>query len=128
MNYNFEGKIGVIAEDTEDNYLVLKYLLQKSKIKLLRAKNGKEAVEICENHNIDLVLMDLEMPVMNGYEATEKIKELNKNVSVIAQTALLLSEEASRLKAGGFDDCLQKPISTDLLYSAIEKCLYRNSA
>jgi CheY-like chemotaxis protein len=88
----------LIAEDEDFNYLFLEEVLLKHKLKLMRAVNGKEAVEICEKHNsIDLVLMDIKMPVMDGYQATQKIKFLRPKLPVILQTAI--TEDSDLQKA-----------------------------
>jgi CheY-like chemotaxis protein len=78
----------LIAEDIESNFKLLKYFLSDSNIEILRAVNGKEAVEKClSGRYIDLVLMDIKMPVMNGYTATKLIRETIPAMPIIAQTA-----------------------------------------
>lgn len=107
----------VIAEDVESNYLYLKAVLTKLDAHVFWARNGIEVLEICEREkNIDLVLMDLQMPDMNGYEATTILKQKYPNLPVIAQTAFAMSDDRDKAINAGCDDYLAKPIkSNDLL-------------
>jgi CheY-like chemotaxis protein len=107
----------VIAEDVESNYLYLKAVLTKLDAHVFWARNGIEVLEICEREkNIDLVLMDLQMPDMNGYEATAVLKQTYPNLPVIAQTAFAMSDDRDKAINAGCDDYLAKPIkSNDLL-------------
>lgn len=107
----------VIAEDVESNYLYLKAVLTKLDAHVFWARNGIEVLEICEREkNIDLVLMDLQMPDMNGYEATTILKQKYPDLPVIAQTAFAMSDDRDKAINAGCDDYLAKPIkSNDLL-------------
>jgi len=107
----------VIAEDVESNYLYLKAVLTKLDANVFWARNGIEVLEIVEKEkNIDLVLMDLQMPDMNGYEATIILKQTYPNLPVIAQTAFAMSDDRDKAINSGCDDYLAKPIkSNDLL-------------
>lgn len=110
--FNFEGKKVLIVEDKLPNTIYLKTLLSKSKIELTFAGDGAQAVEIFKNSkDIDLVLMDIQLPVMDGFEATAKIKEINPLVPVIAQTAFASVEDRDRAFNSGFDDFVSKPIN-----------------
>jgi PAS domain S-box-containing protein len=110
--FNFEGKRVLIVEDKEPNAIYLKTLLSKSKIELSFAVDGAQAVEIFKNsQKIDLVLMDIQLPVMDGFEATAKIKEINPFIPVIAQTAFASVEDRDRAINSGFDDFVSKPIN-----------------
>lgn len=114
----------LIAEDTETNYLYLVEALRKTEIKILRARNGKEAVGLVkENNDINLVLMDINMPVMDGFEATELIKEHNRKLPVVAQTALNISEVENKAKKAGCDDIIFKPVKLKLFLKIIGKFL-----
>ena len=111
-NNNFDLVV-LIAEDEEINYLFLQTVLMKMNLnlKLYHAKNGQEAIDICEKYkNIDIVLMDIKMPILNGFEATKLIKEKFPKIKIIAQTAYSQSEEELKRKEFGFDDFLIKPI------------------
>ncbi len=107
----------LIAEDVESNYLYLSAVLSKIQAKIYWAKNGKEAVNIFkEEESLDLILMDLQMPEMNGYEATKIIKNSDPKLPIIAQTAFAMSDDREKALEAGCDDYLAKPIkSKDLL-------------
>ncbi len=114
----------LIVEDEEVNFLFIEILLQ-DKINLncdvLHATNGKEAVEMyTKNKDIDFILMDINMPIMNGYLATEEIKKINPNVPIIAQTAYSTPEDKAKALGAGCDDFISKPINKDLLKSIID--------
>jgi CheY-like chemotaxis protein len=114
----------LIAEDTEANYLYLVEALRKTEVKILRARNGKEAVDLVkENDDLDLVLMDINMPEMDGFEATELIKEQNRKLPVVAQTALNISEVENKAKKAGCDDIIYKPVKLKLFLKIIGKFL-----
>ncbi len=89
---------------------------------IYRAKNGQEAVTICqENENIDLVLMDIKMPVMNGYDATSYIKKMRPNLPVIAQTAYSIEEDVQKALDAGCDDFVSKPVDRKMLKPILNK-------
>ncbi|WP_298286280.1 PAS domain-containing protein [uncultured Lutibacter sp.] len=126
---NVESKSSIlIVEDEEINYTLLETLLKeilKLDAHFIHAKNGLEAVEIFKNksNSIDLVFMDLKMPVMNGYEAAKKIKKLSPNLPIIAQTAYTTSVEIKKAKDSGCVDYLTKPIKQDELINVLDKFL-----
>lgn len=107
----------LIAEDVESNFLYLKAVLSKFNANVFWAKNGIEAVQICiDEGSIDLVLMDLQMPEMNGYEATKILKKSFPKLPIVAQTAFAMSDDREKAMDCGCDDYLAKPIkSKDLL-------------
>ena len=115
----------LIAEDEEINYLYIEALLKSQTdfvCNLLHAKNGKEAVEIClENKNIDIVLMDIKMPFMDGYKATELIKSSIPRMPVIAQTAYSTESEKEISLQHGCNDFISKPINKEKLFELINK-------
>lgn len=113
-------KTVLIAEDDEFNFLYLKTILSEEEINLLRAINGKEAVEIVEsNPNIDLILMDLKMPIMNGFEATKKIRKIHKDIPIIAQTAYSTIYDEKKAIESGCSDYICKPFSSEDLLQKI---------
>ena len=100
----------LVAEDIESNYVYLQELLRPYLFKLIWAKNGREAVEIFKRgENIDLVLMDILMPEMDGFEASGLIRKLNPDIPIVIQTAYSLDNEPKE-KLANFDDYLIKPI------------------
>jgi len=112
----------LVVEDEEVNYLYIEMLLEikAPDIRILHAKNGQEAVEICKNNRqINLVLMDIKMPVMNGYEATKQIKEFRPDLPIIAQTAYSTTDDKDKAKSAGCDDFISKPISGETLNQII---------
>jgi len=123
--YNWSGKTILIAEDEFTNYRLLEKMLRKTEVKLIRANDGIEAVELCRSHpEINLVLMDIKMPLMDGYEATRLIKEFRKKLPVIAQTAYALSNDKNKALNAGCDDYVSKPIGKDILLKMIHNFFY----
>jgi len=123
-NYHWEGKLFLIAEDDKFSYKFLEGFLKQTRAEVIRAVDGREAVEICKNNPaIDLVLMDIQMPDMNGLAATEQIKKFNRHMPIIAQTANAVSEERQRCLQAGCDDFITKPVNITELYSKIDKWL-----
>jgi PAS domain S-box-containing protein len=119
--YNWQNITILIAEDEELNYRVLEIALKKTGVTLLRAKNGQEAVNLilAPPKNIDIILMDIQMPIMDGYEAVKIIKKHRPEIPVIAQTAFALLDEQKRCLSLGFDDYVSKPIRTPELFAKI---------
>lgn len=121
---NFEGKTILIAEDEDNNYIYLQEVLSPTKVTLIRAKTGYQAVSIYKNQpEISLILMDIKMPEMNGYQATSIIKEINPSLPIIAQTAYAMAEDIIRGKNAGCDDYLAKPIKPELLINTLRRYL-----
>ncbi len=124
---NFESKKPktlLIAEDEDSNFMLLEELLSGTGINIIRAINGLEAVEICKsNPHIDLVLMDIKMPEMDGYEATIRIKEFKPNLYIIAQTAYSTLADKNKAFACGCSDFMSKPFKRELLLSKINEQL-----
>jgi len=112
----------LIAEDEESNYALLEQILKKTEVQLLWVKNGKEVVDICRsNKDIDLILMDIKMPEMDGYTATRLIKKFRKDLPVIAITAYAAEGEKEESSKSGCDEYLAKPIKVDELLQLINK-------
>ena len=121
-NYDFSNKKILIAEDERTNYLFLEALLKRTNAELIWADTGKAAVEAVEkDNNIDVILMDIKMPVMNGYEAISEIKKINPDIPIIAQTAYALSGEKEKILNAGCNDYLSKPIMGKVLLEKINK-------
>jgi PAS domain S-box-containing protein len=121
---NLENASILIAEDEQMNYLFLQEALIPTGAKLTWVKNGKEAVDIIKNNEIfDLILMDMKMPVMDGYEATRLIKEFKPEIKIIAQTAYAMPEEQKKGYLAGCDFYLSKPIDPLVLIDTIKKHL-----
>lgn len=115
----------LIAEDAESNYLFIKELISPTRIRVLRARDGMEAVELFQNNpSIDIVIMDVLMPKMDGYEATRKIREIKPDIPVIAQSAFTFEGDIQDgLYAGCFNDYVMKPYTRKVLLAVISKYL-----
>lgn len=125
--FNWQNKVVLVADDIDMNYYLIKEILSPTNAKILWAKDGKEAVDLCLKHdNIDLVLMDINMPVMNGYEATQKIKEHKSNLLIIGQTAYAQDNDYQKCINAGFDNYISKPIRIEDLLSTINKAFTKN--
>jgi CheY-like chemotaxis protein len=120
----YDNSLALVAEDDETNFQLFDLLLRRKKIKVLRARNGEEAVELFkQNPDINIVLMDINMPLMNGYEATRHLKIIRNEIPVIAVTAYALSGDDAKAAEAGCDDYLSKPINNKLFYETIFKYL-----
>lgn len=114
----------LIAEDDKLSFLYAEACLSDFNCYILRAINGKEAVRIVQqNTTIDLVLMDINMPEMDGNKALEEIRKTNRELPIIAQTGLAMSGDKEKMLNAGFDDYISKPISPNLLIRTINKHL-----
>jgi len=111
----------LLVEDNEINQLVAKLMLEKVGIHVTIANNGKEGVEkYLQNPNLyQLILMDLQMPIMSGYDATKEIRKTNLNIPIIALTAAAMIEDKQKALEAGMDEHLSKPINKEELYRVI---------
>ena len=112
----------LVAEDNDSNFILMTYILKKF-YQFERAKNGQEAVDMVERGEYDLVLMDIKMPIMDGLEATKKIKETHPSLPIIALTANAFDSDHQMAFDAGCDEFLSKPISSDLCLRTIAKVL-----
>ena len=112
----------LVAEDDSVSQMHLSIVLKDLAEEILFVVTGTEAVETLKNHpDINIVLMDIKMPEMNGYEATRKIRSFNKDVIIIAQTAFALEGDKQKVLDAGCNDYISKPIFKKSLISLIEK-------
>ena len=112
----------LIADDDETSEMFIMTAVKKISREVLIAITGVEAVEICRNNpDIDLVLMDIRMPEMNGYDAIRQIRKFNKDVIIIAQTAHALIGDREKAIEAGCNDYISKPIDSELLMDLIKK-------
>jgi len=120
QNYAWNNKTLLIVEDDNVSFRYLAEILKKTKVNILHEINGRNAVKTCKsNENIDLVLMDIQLPDINGYEATKQIKKNRKELPVIAQTAFAMTEDKDKCLAVGCNDYIAKPITSAELLSKI---------
>jgi CheY-like chemotaxis protein len=114
----------LVVEDDETSYMLLREITDGSGINLLRAKNGKEAIEKVQDYPlINLILMDIKMPVMDGYETTREIKKIRPDIPVIAQTAYVSEKDREKAEKAGCDAYLSKPIDADKLMARIREAI-----
>lgn len=117
-----EEEIILVAEDDNVNFLLIERLLTNLNFKIIRAHNGEEAVQLLKaNDEIDLILMDIKMPVLNGYEAFQEIRKFNSTIPIIAQTSYSFEEELLKIKELGFSDFITKPIDKLQLTQTLSK-------
>ena len=122
--YDWTGKTILIAEDENSNFEVLKAAINRTNIKIIRAFNGEEAVAIVKtDQTIDLVLMDIRMPKLNGYDATKQIKAFKKDLPVVSITAYAMSEDESKSLSAGCDLYISKPVRPGKLLSLLNDFL-----
>jgi len=126
LDNGFNGKTILIAEDIQSNFHMLQIMLEKLNAVLLYAEDGEQAVEICRKYdNIDLVLMDIQMPLMNGYEATRAIRNFRPQLPIIALTAFAYEEDRIRCLDAGCNDFISKPIEKYGLIALMSKFLIK---
>ena len=117
----------LVVEDNEDNRRILVYRLRKiGDFDIIEAQNGLEAIEMTEKHQPDLIFMDLKMPVMDGWEATKRIREMNggDGVRIIALTAQAMAGDEQKALAIGCDDYLAKPVvDPEMVREKVERLL-----
>ncbi len=115
----------LLAEDNSDNRTLIKLYMKKTGDNLIIAKNGQEAIDKFKENEVDLILMDIQMPEVDGYQAVKKIKEiedkLDNSTPIIALTAYALENEIEKLLAAGFNEHVAKPIKKDILFDAIDE-------
>ncbi len=113
----------LIAEDEEDNFEFLRVLLSRKVAKLSRARNGAEVLEILKTTSPDLILMDLKMPVMDGYQATREIRKSDSRIPIVALTAYTQSEEKKLAAEAGCTAFVSKPVQKEMLFSEVKRAL-----
>jgi len=122
--YNWQSKTILMAEDEEFSYQLLKEAVHNTEVNLIWASNGEEALELYrKNENINLLLLDIQMPIMNGYEVINKIRETNKSIPIIIFTALAALGEKEKGFSSGCDDYIYKPLHVPELLATLNKYL-----
>ena len=121
---DLKDKSILIVEDDESNFMFLKTALRKTGINILVARNGREAINMYNNNkNIGLILMDIQLPVLNGIDATKEIRKTDREVPIIAQTAYAMSDDRKKCLDAGCNDYIPKPIKMDILMNKLNKYL-----
>jgi PAS domain S-box-containing protein len=126
-HYEFTGKKVLIVEDDDMNFAFLEEILTSTGMQILRASDGIEAVDTTLRENPDLIIMDIRLPLMNGLDATQKIREKGIKIPIIAQTAYAMSEDKQICLAAGCNDYISKPIHKDLFLKKVTYHLHKNS-
>jgi signal transduction histidine kinase len=122
IEYDFKNKLIIVAEDEDSSYYFIEKIIKETQAKILRAKNGEEAIDLIKKHGkIDLILMDIQMPVMDGYDAISIIKEEYCQIPIIAQTAYAFAEQKQSVLDTGCNDLLSKPFQKQELLRTIKK-------
>ena len=113
---DFSGKTILVAEDDMMNFLLVKEFLLETNANVQHAEDGQKAVELCEElNNVDLVIMDIKMPVLDGVEALKRIKKINHEIPIIAFTAHAYEKDKQKLLDKGFDEYISKPVKQEEL-------------
>jgi CheY-like chemotaxis protein len=121
---DWTGKTILVADDMHTNFVLLEAIMKKTNVRLIWAKNGREAVEMCLDHEfIDLVLMDIEMPEMNGIQATREIKKIRKSIPIIAQTAFADYYDNNEILQAGCSQIISKPLMSEYILTTVSKYL-----
>jgi CheY-like chemotaxis protein len=127
LTKDLKGKKVLIVEDVDSNYDLLKVILETSGMIVFRAIEGYRAIEIChEISDLDLVLMDIQLPGLNGHEATKEIKKFRPHLPIIAQTAFAMADEKDACFMAGCDGYIAKPIKAQLLLPVLYQVLNKD--
>ena len=123
VNYNWEEKVILIVEDDSPNYLYFKSLLKKTKARVVWKKNGTEALDFIKDpgNHIDLIIMDILIPFLNGIEVTRESKKIRKNIPVLVVTAYTSKEVKEKCFLAGCDEFIIKPVLPTRLIELLAK-------
>ncbi len=122
--YHFQGKRILVVDDEEFNWLLIKDALEDTQATVDWARVGQEAVDlVAAGEHYDIILMDMKMPVLDGFETTRLVKKINPQIPVIAQTAYAMPDERIKCMEVGCDGYLSKPIGMDELLEILKKHL-----
>lgn len=122
MELNWEDKTVLIVDDTRLNYVLLKTHLRKTKANVIWLENGQQVIDyVQKSQNVDLILMDIRMPIIDGVEASKAIKKMAPNIPIIIQTASVMGEAYEDIPNSGCDDTIFKPINGGELIDKILK-------
>lgn len=128
MELNWKYKTIVIVDDTKLNFVLLKTILRKTEANIVWLENGQEVIDYVKNLNVvDLILMDIRMPIIDGIEASKVIKNIAPHIPIIIQTASVMGEAYEDIKNSGCDDTIFKPIDSAKLINKIQNQLEKKS-
>jgi len=120
-DYNFSGKVVLVVEDNAISFKLIDALLTQVNATVVHASNGRKAIDLCStDQHFDLVFMDMQMPEVDGLEATRRIKEMRPSLPVVATTANIYDENAEACRAAGCDEFLTKPLQFRKMFDLME--------
>jgi CheY-like chemotaxis protein len=111
----------IVAEDNDENFEIIKEVFSSSKLQIFRAFNGREAVELIKTDSFDLILMDIKMPVLDGFQATRQIRKFNNKIPIIAVTAYAFNADKEMAIKAGCNDFVTKPIDLNQLSKVLAR-------
>ena len=123
--YNFKREKILLVEDNLINIMVAKQILEKVNLTVEVAHNGLEAVKLVRKNNYDVILMDIQMPIMDGYTASKEIRKFNKKITILALSASVFMEVKDKMKESGINDFIFKPFDPEELLDQIEDAIIR---
>jgi len=118
-----ENRSVLVVEDNKINQMITKKILEKNKMKCMVADNGMDAIKMVEKHAFDVILMDIHMPGISGIEATQKIREFNKEIPIVALTAVTIDENLDDFYRAGFNEIIPKPFKTEEFFEKIYRSI-----
>jgi CheY-like chemotaxis protein len=125
-DHNFSGKKILIVEDDPVSLLLIKEAISQTGAKILSAENGKKAIEISQQvSDINLVILDIQLPEISGYQVAREMKRLNESIPIIAQTAYASLDDKKKCLLAGCIDYIRKPIEIEELLSKISAIFYK---
>lgn len=124
--YNWKGKKALIVEDDPAGSFLLSEILAHTQIEIQIVENGTEAVSVCRiDPDFDIVLLDMKVPGMSGYEAAKEIRKIRKDLPIIAQSAFIMTEDKDRALAAGCNAHISKPLNTFELLGTMHQLLHK---
>ena len=127
-DFDFSDKLVLVVEDNQIAFKLIHAVLTQVKTNIVRASNGKEAIEACiNNEHFDLVLMDMQMPEMDGLEATRRIKQIRPELPIVATTANTYDENAIACREAGCDGFLTKPLQFRKMFETMQSLFDRQA-
>jgi CheY-like chemotaxis protein len=122
---DWSDKTVIVAEDEDANFLLLTEYLEPTEIQIIHASDGHELLELLKKDEPDIILLDMKMPKMSGFEVISKIRQLNKSVPIIAQTAYTMIGDKDKIIKAGCNDYISKPIEENKLIEKMSQYLNR---
>lgn len=121
---DLKNKTILVVEDIDINFKLIQAIFSRTNVNLIKAGDGVEAIDRFKaNKNIDLVLMDIKLPGISGYEVTKLLKEIRKDVPIIAQTAYSMDGDEEKALEAGCDEYISKPINKNELMEKVERLI-----